>query len=1026
MLFARLGFAAPVVSSSSGTFNNGATVTVSGSSFGSKSPVAPLLWDPIDGVYSGITEGAVVPTGGSYPWGSLAAQSVNQATFTLLNHRGVFNAKYSNRGYMTNLGNGEWGNGVVGRTNFSSIGSGKMYLSYWFYPNEDPNTNNPSSFKYMRLTNDGGWDNVPGGTIIWEPNWEVMAWDYTTGYHIVSWTSSGDTAAAWNRHEVIVDNSTSPNPTVTIDINNSQVFNALSDSAHCSSGGCVIGSLSTPITGINTIGADWSNASGTPPQIDFGEIYVDNTLARVEICNASPKSSSNHCEVQIPKTSWSASSLQITVNQGSFANNSNAYLYVVDSTGAASNALAITFGSGSGGGGPVVTSFTLPSTSASLTVPISSFTATDPNGVTGYCVTTTNSSSGCSWNSSPNTSITFGSSGSQTAYAWAKDAAATISSSVSASTTINLSSGVTTADTNANARTVATLSYLKNLSNQYVGGQMTQIGWDNMIPTIKSNFGNYPGVIGFDAHYDYSSSELSQLASWSNGQGSNSNSLITLVEHLNNPVTQSSIHSPGSGSGSGTAWDTTSVDFSTLTTNSNFLADLSDVANTIATLQTAGVTVLYRPFHEMNGNWFWWGNKPAAQFISVWQFIFNYLTVTKGLHNILFVYSINGNTGNDTTYYPGTNYVDIVGYDIYNGVNPVISSDYSALTALGKPFAITEYGPCTASGCSSNTNWSAFISDVKSSMPKTTYWMNWSDNGSPATSGNSWVYNSSGTTGILADSSVITGNEISLGSSPYSITTSVSGGNGSLSCSPTTVSSGGSSTCTLSPNTGYSISSLTDNSSSVMSSLSGKTYTISNVTGNHSIIAGFIINSYTVTATPGSNGTLDGSTTSPKTVNYGGTTDFLFDANTGYYVKSISGCNQTAFNNSLNTVNSQSYTTGTITGACTVTGNFSIQVWPMTFLAGPNGSISGTSPQNINYGSNCTSVTAVPNAGYNFVNWTGTNGFSLTTANPLTVTGVTTSQTITANFTATVGSIGLGNVIFGRHGKITGTIISHP
>ena len=1000
MLFARLGFAAPVVSSSSGTFNNGATVTVSGTGFGIKSPATPVLWSDFAT--------------------SISPSNLGQKTSWDGNDNMVYSTSLPSGTGTTNGVVGAWGTQTgtaafdlqVNQSNYSKVYNfTKMYLT---------NTSSPN-MKFWRLWpttlyNDFVASTSQGGiclnevdttnpsryqAVSFSPNtWytQEFMWQYSGGTGI---PSNGGNTGIWDYKQNGLTMQHIEN------VNNNGGYGNTQNNL---------------VDGVFT---DSDDLLPNGSKVYMTSFYVDNTYARIMIGNASTLAASTQREIQIPQA-WSATQATVVVNQGSFANNSNAYLYVVDSTGAASNALAITFGSGSGGGGPVVTSFTLPSTSASLTVPISSFTATDPNGVTGYCVTTTNSSSGCSWNSSPNTSITFGSSGSQTAYAWAKDAAATISSSVSASTTINLSSGVTTADTNANARTVATLSYLKNLSNQYVGGQMTQIGWDNMIPTIKSNFGNYPGVIGFDAHYDYSSSELSQLASWSNGQGSNSNSLITLVEHLNNPVTQSSIHSPGSGSGSGTAWDTTSVDFSTLTTNSNFLADLSDVANTIATLQTAGVTVLYRPFHEMNGNWFWWGNKPAAQFISVWQFIFNYLTVTKGLHNILFVYSINGNTGNDTTYYPGTNYVDIVGYDIYNGVNPVISSDYSALTALGKPFAITEYGPCTASGCSSNTNWSAFISDVKSSMPKTTYWMNWSDNGSPATSGNSWVYNSSGTTGILADSSVITGNEISLGSSPYSITTSVSGGNGSLSCSPTTVSSGGSSTCTLSPNTGYSISSLTDNSSSVMSSLSGKTYTISNVTGNHSIIAGFIINSYTVTATPGSNGTLDGSTTSPKTVNYGGTTDFLFDANTGYYVKSISGCNQTAFNNSLNTVNSQSYTTGTITGACTVTGNFSIQVWPMTFLAGPNGSISGTSPQNINYGSNCTSVIAVPNAGYNFVNWTGTNGFSLTTANPLTVTGVTTSQTITANFTATVGSIGLGNVIFGRHGKITGTIISHP
>jgi hypothetical protein len=88
---------------------------------------------------------------------------------------------------------------------------------------------------------------------------------------------------------------------------------------------------------------------------------------------------------------------------------------------------------------PTVTGFIIPSTSSSLTVPITTLTATDNVGVTGYCVTTTNSSTGCSWSSSAPTSVTFSSAGAQTAYAWAKDAAGNISPSVSASTTITLS-----------------------------------------------------------------------------------------------------------------------------------------------------------------------------------------------------------------------------------------------------------------------------------------------------------------------------------------------------------------------------------------------------------------------------------------------------------------------------------------------------------------------------------------------------------------------------------------------------------
>ena len=87
---------------------------------------------------------------------------------------------------------------------------------------------------------------------------------------------------------------------------------------------------------------------------------------------------------------------------------------------------------------PVVTAFTIAATSNSLTVPVTAFTATDNVQVTAYCVTTTNSSAGCSWSSTPQTSVTFASTITPTAYGWAKDAAGNVSTNVISATTITL------------------------------------------------------------------------------------------------------------------------------------------------------------------------------------------------------------------------------------------------------------------------------------------------------------------------------------------------------------------------------------------------------------------------------------------------------------------------------------------------------------------------------------------------------------------------------------------------------------
>src|SRR5664279_3192345 len=138
--------AGPVVSTVSGTLTHGQTVTVTGSGFGTKSPVAPLLWDPIDGMYSGISQGATVPTGGSNPWNSSGGSDMYNPTFTVSNTRGKFIAKYTNA-----LSPSSVKNAVLGEKSWSQCAGAKLYLSYWAYPHQDPG-NPGASNKYLRLT----------------------------------------------------------------------------------------------------------------------------------------------------------------------------------------------------------------------------------------------------------------------------------------------------------------------------------------------------------------------------------------------------------------------------------------------------------------------------------------------------------------------------------------------------------------------------------------------------------------------------------------------------------------------------------------------------------------------------------------------------------------------------------------------------------------------------------------------------------------------------------------------------------
>ncbi len=117
----------------------------------------------------------------------------------------------------------------------------------------------------------------------------------------------------------------------------------------------------------------------------------------------------------------------------------------------------------------------------------------------------------------------------------------------------------------------------------------------------------------------------------------------------------------------------------------------------------------------------------------------------------------------------------------------------------------------------------------------------------------------------------------------YTITGIVIGGNGTISCTSPVILNA-TSTCTITPNAGYQLATLTDNGGNVFSSVSNNSYTISNVTTNHIVIATFAIGTYTLTYTAGTGGTISGAPYLTQTVSYGadGTTVTAV-SNPGYH-----------------------------------------------------------------------------------------------------------------------------------------------
>ena len=167
----------------------------------------------------------------------------------------------------------------------------------------------------------------------------------------------------------------------------------------------------------------------------------------------------------------------------------------------------------------------------------------------------------------------------------------------------------------------------------------------------------------------------------------------------------------------------------------NWIAQLDAVAAGLKQLQDGGVVVLWRPLHEMNGRWFWWGAAADPQdYKDLWQHMFNYFTNTKNLNNLIWVYAASSGVTNAqdsvNTYYPGTNFVDIVGVDGYKDtIDSAIISSYNSLLQNNKPFALAECGPTTRGTLSTSGtfDFSTMITSIKTYLPKTSYFMAWAD-----------------------------------------------------------------------------------------------------------------------------------------------------------------------------------------------------------------------------------------------------------------------------------------------------------
>jgi mannan endo-1,4-beta-mannosidase len=126
------------------------------------------------------------------------------------------------------------------------------------------------------------------------------------------------------------------------------------------------------------------------------------------------------------------------------------------------------------------------------------------------------------------------------------------------------------------------------------------------------------------------------------------------------------------------------------TLHSRWLNQVDTVAKYLKELQTLGVPVLWRPYHELNGVWFWWGNRKGENgSAKLYRMMFDRFVNFHKLNNLIWVWNTNAPRQliNDEAYayedyFPGLDYVDILAADVYH--NDYRKSHHDELVELGK------------------------------------------------------------------------------------------------------------------------------------------------------------------------------------------------------------------------------------------------------------------------------------------------------------------------------------------------------
>lgn len=253
----------------------------------------------------------------------------------------------------------------------------------------------------------------------------------------------------------------------------------------------------------------------------------------------------------------------------------------------------------------------------------------------------------------------------------------------------------TLVDAKATDEAKALMKYLKSVyGNHIISGQQEIYGGGNdgdselEFDYIKDKTGKLPAIRGFDFMnynplYGWEDGTTERAIKWAK----ENNGIVTASWHINVPIDFENYELGDAVDWQKCTYQNYQKSNSTFNTANILVEDskerayfeeaMKDLAEQLLKLQDANVPIILRPLHEAQGNegnygdgtsWFWWGDRGSDVYKELWKLLYNTLTETYGLHNIIWEFN-SYNYSNSPTWYPGDEYVDIVAYDKYNVQN---------------------------------------------------------------------------------------------------------------------------------------------------------------------------------------------------------------------------------------------------------------------------------------------------------------------------------------------------------------------